>query len=202
VGVCRTALSTRSDARELRAYDGGPTTSVALLNAESGAAAWRIVELFSRIGQPFEVEMRWSSGSGSGAKALLTVAHAARVCVFARGLDIRAANLTEAKNPLGVTVADGFTFTRNQWEFRGGVTPSFIQDIPVPPFAESFRVELANLAAAPSTQVLLFDGTGGLRARFNAALQPPTGILLGGAGRVAVQSTDNSPLRAVFNLSL
>ena len=59
------ALSTRSDARELPPFEpaSGPKP-FELLVGESERAVWRLVELFG-AGLPFEVELSWSSGSGA-----------------------------------------------------------------------------------------------------------------------------------------
>ena len=48
--------------------------------------------------RPFEAELSWSAGSGTGARALLTVARASRVSVYARSLQLRARNLGPERN--------------------------------------------------------------------------------------------------------
>lgn len=199
-------LSTRSDGRELAARDV-ETLEVRyepLLNAEARADTWRIVEAFSRNGLPFELELGWASGSGSGAKAQITVAHATRISVFARALTLRATNLTGAANRVGVTVADGFAPTRNQWETTGFVGEGSPGDFGVPPFAERLRVELADPSVAATTTVRLLDGTGLARSVFSVADQPPEGVLVGGVHTVQVLSKNASsiPYRAVYLLSL
>lgn len=199
-------LSTRSDGRELAARDV-ETLEVRhepLLNAEARADTWRIVEAFSRNGLPFELELGWASGSGAGAKARITVAHATRVSVFARGLTLRAANLSASPNRVGVTVADGFAPTRNQWETTGFMSEGSPGDFGVPPFAERLRIELADPSIAATTTVRLIDGTGLARSVFSVADQPPEGVLVGGVHTVQVLSKNVSgvPFRAVYLLSL
>ena len=90
-------LSSRSDGRDLPAW-ADSLKLLPLLNAEAPGADWRIVEAFSRSGLPFELSLAWSSGGGAGARAHITVARAARVCVFARNLRIEAGNLADAIN--------------------------------------------------------------------------------------------------------
>lgn len=182
---------------------GDSGKSVDLLTAEAELDTWRIVEVFSRTGLPFTVDLSWSSGSGSGAGAQVTVARASRICVLARSLRIQAANLAATVNRVGVTVADGFAPTRNQWEVRGDVVEGAPLEAPVPPFAESCRVDIGDLATIPETLIRLFDALGNVRGVYNAALQPFIGIPVGGAARVVVSHNQASTkARVVFHLSL
>ena len=73
----------------------------------------------------------------------------------------------------------------------------------VPPFAETFRLELAELGAYAVTQIAVKDALGDVRATYNAALQPVYGIPVGGASKVEVSTNHPGTLaRAVFHLSL
>jgi hypothetical protein len=196
-------LSTRSDAKELAAFAGGAPTWTTLLDADARAEAWRIVEAFSIEGAPFELELSWSAGAGAGVKARATIARAGRVAVFARGLRVRAANLSSSKNRVGVNAADGFAPSRNVWEVRG-TTPAegAALAVEIPPFAEDFTLEAADPDALPDFEVRLYDGLGTLRARYAGDAQLSTGIAVGGAGRVEVSSASPADFRVVFQLSL
>lgn len=197
-----TDLSHRSDAKELPPASGTLFPSCELLNADSGAAAWRLVECFSERGLPFELVLRWSGGAGSGAHARMTVAHASRVCVFARSLTIQAINLTITPNRVGVTVADGFAPTANVWEQRtscDGVSPVALS---VPPFALSFQVQLADRTALPRTSISIFDGLGALQSQLFGLNQPGIATPVGGAGRIDVLTGGATNLRAIFQLSI
>ena len=205
---CGLELTTRSDQAELPAriqlaavvLPGKP---VEQLNTEAEVDTWRIVEVFSRTGLPFEVDLSWSSGSGSGAVAQVTVARSTRICLHARSLRISSTNLAKKINRVGVTVADGFTPTRNTWEVPIAVGEGEPFTSIVPPFAETFRVELGQLAAYPNTQIAVKDALGDVRATYNAALQPVYGIPVGGASKVEVSTNHPGTLaRAVFHLSL
>ena len=73
----------------------------------------------------------------------------------------------------------------------------------VPPFADSFRLELAELAAFANTRIQIHDALGDVRASYNAALQPLNGIPIGGASKVEVTTTHPGTLaRLVYSLSL
>ena len=196
-------LSTRSDAKELAAHAGGAPTFVSVLDADSEAATWRIVEAYSIDGAPFDLEVSWSAGAGSGPKARVTIARSGRVAVFARGLRIRAANLSSAKNRVGVNVADGFAPSRNVAEIRGTTSiQNAAVEVDIPPFAEAFTLEAAAPADLPDIEVRVCDGLGTLRASYDGDEQLSTGIVVGGAGRIEVSSPTAVDFRVVFQLSL
>ncbi|MCB9679814.1 MAG: hypothetical protein H6737_32205 [Alphaproteobacteria bacterium] len=201
-------LTTRADQADLPAriqlmavvLPGKP---VELLNTEAEIDTWRIVEVFSRTGLPFEADLSWSSGTGSGAGAQVTVSRSARICVLARSLRISATNLAKKLNRVGVTVADGFAPTRNTWEVPTGVAEGTPLEVDVPPFAETFRLELAEPGAYAATQIAVKDALGDTRGAYNAAFQPHSGIPVGGASKIAATTTHPGTLaRVVFHLSL
>ena len=203
---CATDLTTRANAVELPPGLGppapGPGPSVGLLSAEAEKDAWRVVELFTREGLPFEAELAWSSGSGSGASARITVSNATRVCLLARSLTVRAANLAIAAQRAGITVADGFLPTRNQFEHRGQHVEGPPSEVRVPPFAERVRVELADLSAVTTTLIVLRDAVGQIRSVYPVATQPSEGLWVGGARTVELTTNNTVAFRAVFTLSL
>lgn len=196
-------LSTRSDSQELPAFDptSGPR-SVELLRGEADRDTWRIVELFSGSGLPFDAELSWSAGSGAGAWAFVTVARSARVSVFARSVRIAATNLAGQVNRVGVTVADGFATTRNQWEHTGAHVSGVLSTLPVPPFADTVRLDLADFALSPLATVRVLDGLGELVASYPVPLQPPAGIPVGGASALELELPADVAFRAVYHLSL
>lgn len=114
---------------------------VDLLFAEGEQDGWRIVELSSANGRPFDADLSWSAANGAGSKALVTVARAGRVCIYGRSVSVRARNLHFLPNAVGVTVADGFAHTQNQLEVRGEGSASGPHAIRVPAFARSVRIE-------------------------------------------------------------
>lgn len=196
-----TTLSTRSDTAELAAFSDAPQW-VTVLDADAQAACWRIVEAFSRDGQPFELEVSWSSGGGAGARARATVSRSTRLSVFARALRVRAANVSGSENRVGVTVADGFAATRNQWEHRGRTGAGGATEVGIPPFAGHLVLEAADPAQLPGLALLVYDGTGTLRAKVPGDAQPPSGVPLGGAARLEVSGAAEADFRVVFHLNL
>jgi hypothetical protein len=196
-----TALTTRSDGKTLPALVETPKP-VDLLDTEARAGAWRIVELFSGDGAPFEVELSWSSGSGAGASARLTVARAVRVSVFARALRVRAANLSTSENRVGVTVADGHAVTRNVLEVVGQLGENAAQALDVPPFARGVYLELADANLLPGASVRVYDGQGTLRSTTAGDEQASTGVPLGGASKVEILAGSACAYRALFHLAL
>jgi hypothetical protein len=203
---CGPELTTRANAVDLPpaiqlAVEVIPGAKVPLLAGEAEVDTWRIVEVFAPL--PFELSLAWSAGSGSGAEAQITVGRSARICVFARSVRLTAQNLTTTAHRAGVTVADGFAITHNTWEvpllFGFGVD----QDVPIPPFAQTFRVEIAEGSGWATTTVEVFDGLNDVRATYNAAFQPASGVPVGGARKVRVSTPDPALHgRVVFHLSL
>jgi hypothetical protein len=198
--ICSTDLSTRSDALDLAPFAGSLVHKL-LLSAGADGATWRIIEAFSRTGAPFALDASWSAGSGSGANARITVARAARVCVYARALELRAANLSSNDNRIGVTVADAYAVTENQWEEPGAGNQGAEVDVPIPPFAARVRVDVADPTALSNTLVRLYDGVGTLRTRL-AASNLGAGLPIGNGGRLTVTLNANVNWRAVFMLGL
>jgi hypothetical protein len=196
-----TDLTVRSDGKTLPAMGEAPKP-LDLLDTEARAGAWRIVELFSRDGAPFEVELSWSSGSGAGAMVHFTLARAGRVSVFARGLRVRAANLSSSDNRVGVTVADGQAVTRNVLEVVGQLGENAAQALEIPPFARGVTLELSDAAQLPGAQIRVYDGQGTLRSTTTGDEQASTGVPLGGAGKVEVLAAAACAYRAVFHLVL
>ena len=198
------ALSTRADMQELPPVDlvTGVAKAVVLLTAEAQRDTWRIVEAFSGSGLPFDLELQWSAGSGTGARALVTVARSTRISLFARSVRISATNLTAEPNRAGVTVADGFAPTRNQWEHRAAHVSGVPSPIPTPPFAETVRVDLADPSLSPLATVRILDGLGTLRATYPLLDQPAGGISVGGASALELDLAADIAFRAVFHLSL
>jgi len=198
--ACR--LSSTSDGRDLPAWSGQVALQ-SLLDADSPAAAWRVVEAFSRTGLPFEIALSWSSGGGTGAEARVTVARATRVCVFARSLRVRAGNLADAVNRVGVTVSDAYASTENQWEAVGEILDQGpAAPVEVPAFARRVRVELSDPTKLSTTSLRVLDGRGVLRPVVPADEQPPEGVPVGGARTLEIEASGATAWRAVFTLSL
>lgn len=196
-----TQLSTRSDQVALPGLADAQRFRDVLV-AEASQDTWRIVELFTLGGGPFEAELAWSSGSGVGARARVTVSQATRVAVYARAIRVSARNLTLDDNQVGVTIADGQAVTRNQWEAQATVRPGAPTVVQVPPFARSVRLDLADPAALSGAALWLVDGGGVLRARVPADQQSDDGVLIGGAREIHLHAGAEVACRLVFDLTL
>ena len=69
---CGTELTVRAEVVDLPpairlAADVIPAKMVDVLAGEAELDTWRIVEVFTRGDRPFDVDISWSAGSGSGA---------------------------------------------------------------------------------------------------------------------------------------
>lgn len=179
-----------------------------ILYSEAETDAWRIVEVSSLEGKPFDIELLWSAANGSGAKALITVPHASRICVFARSVQVRVKNLDREANAVGVTVADGYAETRNQYEVRVDSFQEAEQEtepnaIPtrvlIPPFAQRAWVECAE----PDVEgyIWTIDGDGRKRGVTRFEKQPDDGVLVGGAKALDLWLGSNA-FRVVFSLGI
>lgn len=199
---CMTDLSTRSDSHTLTALGAGGLAYRTLLNPSALAETWRIIELFSATGAPFNVILSWSAGQGAGATAWITVTRSTRVAVYARAITLQVANLSVAENTVTATIADGYADTRNQWELRSALTNLTPATVGIPPFSSHFRVELADATLLSTLEIRVYDGSGTLCSHTMGDAQPDQGIPLGGAGALEVESTSDVEYRVVFFLRL
>jgi hypothetical protein len=197
-----TDLSVRTNGAVLPAASGTSGPPPFLLLAESGASAWRLVELVSASRAPFEAEVGWtSSGSPIPPEVRLTVASAARVCIFARAVGVGAKNLANRPNEVRVAVADGFAVTRNVLE-RTGAGTGADQPLDVPPFAQRVGLDVADISVAASSMLRLEDGQGVERAARPVDSQPDGGLPVGGTARVIVLVPAGVQWRVVYELGL
>ncbi len=171
--------------------------------------AWRVVELVSQTGKPFDATLRWTAGNGGNLTALVTVCRSTRVGLFCRSLDVTVANLASVANTVSGVVAPAQTFvqTHNQYEVRGregqDATHTDSVEIPIPPFAERLHLYFTDTANLTAWTVSVTDAQGTLRSNTTADLIPDTGIYIGGASLIEVNSGGNTGnWRAVFPLSL
>jgi len=196
-----TQLTIRSERITLPGL-GDAARSRELVVAGAEGDTWRVVEAFSQTGGPFELDLGWSASQGVGARARITVARASRVSLYARTIRVRARNLCSDDNLVGVSIADGYAETRNQWETHGDVGPTSPAVLEVPPFARTARLELAEVSAASGALLCVVDGEGIVRARVRAGVQPAGGVLIGGARALHVLSKQPTAFRVVFDLTL
>ena len=196
-----TRLSRRSFQETLRAYTG-TTSFVDLIRAEACLGTWRIVEVVSGSGGPFELRVAWSAGDGMGQEAKMTVARGTRFSVFASSVTLRAANLSSKENRVSCMVSEGYCVSENHYEVRGEGDVSAPSDIEIPPFARLVRVDLAPSSGLTGVSLEVQDGLGTTRAEVRGDEQPAGGLPLAGAGALKLTAPSNTTYRVTFTLSL
>ena len=196
-----TRLSRRSHQETLKAHTG-TTTLVDLLSAEACQGTWRIVEVVSASGGPFELRLSWSAGDGMGLEAKMTVARGTRFSIFASSLKLRAANLWSKENRISAMVSDGYCVSENHYEVRGEGTIAATTAVEIPPYAKSVRVDVSPAAGLFSTTLSLLDGLGTTRAEVTGDAQPAGGLPLAGAGALNVTVPVGHNFRITFTLNI
>lgn len=177
--------------------------NASLLSATGCGAHWRIVDLWTDNGLPFWVDIRWSAGGAAGQRALVSVARASRVSIYARDVFVRASNLGDDVNEVRVSVADSESAlpTQNVYEVTFDATQGAGEvEIEIPPYASSARVELSEPANAATALLRVYDGGSALRHELAVADQPFHGLRLGAARSITVE--DGATGRVVFDLQL
>ena len=196
-----TRLSRRSHQETLKPYTG-TTKLVDTLVAEACQGAWRIVEVVSNTGAPFEVVVGWSSGDGAGQEAKLTVSRGTRLSVFASSLKLRVANLSSRENRVTVMASEGYCVSENHFEVRGEGGSNEPIPIEIPPFAKAVRLDASPASGLVSSTLYVNDGLGTTRAEVPGDVQPAGGLPLGGAGALLVSVPAGVSFRVTFSLSI
>ena len=196
-----TRLSRRAHQETLKAYTGS-TKLVDHLVAEACQGTWRIVEVVSGSGGPFELVVAWSSGDGAGQEAKMTVARGTRFCIFASSLKVRVGNLSSRENRVSCMVSEGYCVSENHYEVRGEGDAAGPSEITIPPFARAVRLDTSPASGLTGSVLSLQDGLGVTRAEVMGDDQPAGGLPLAGAGALFVQVPVNHNYRVTFTLSL
>lgn len=194
-----------------------------VLAGEDRCGKWRVVEALGA--GPFDLLLRWSAGSGTGATATVSVGRSARICVYARSLRALAVNRGPEANTVSVLVSDGETPTANVFTVVAGPGAE-AYTLPVPPFARTVRVDLGlpasgaarsldtapdlaprDLPALPAPAkppaLGLVDAYGRTLSRTPLDAQPHGGVPIGAASAVLIVPGSASVLvRATFDLAL
>ncbi len=189
MGACK--LSRRSGTAKLSA---SPTAGVAgtegeVLTAQSegqGEGDWRILDLWSDEGSPWEARVVWSGGGGALRTALVNVPKCVRVCVHATMIQVFGANLSTSANiQARAAIADGYCDTENQWTVRGTVLAQgqTVSAAP-PPWAKFARLELSDSTLLSTAFVELLDANGTARGRYAGNAQTQPGAPIGDAATV------------------
>ena len=191
MGACK--LSRRSGTAKLTASTtaGSAGTEGEVLTAHSEGAGdgdWRILDLWSDEGIPWEARIVWSGGGGALRTALVNVPKCTRVCVHATMIQVFGANLSTSANlQARAAIADGYCDTENQWTARGGISqvaaPTTVDVVP-PPWAKFARLELSDNTLLSTATVELLDANATSRGEYRADQQPMPGAPIGDAATV------------------
>ena len=107
-------------------------------------AEWRVVDLYSDEGRPWEALIEWSGGMGGRRYARVTIAKATRLCVHASMVKVSGASLSLTTVTAWAAVSDGVVNAENEYSVRGDTSSvSHTVDVEVPPFARYVRMELS-----------------------------------------------------------
>ena len=151
-----------------------------------GDGAWRLIDLWSDEGTPWQARVSWSGGGGAQRTAKLDVPNSTRLCIHATMVQVFGANLSTSANiQARAAIADGYCDTENQWTVRGTVTDQgqTVNATP-PPWAKFARLELSDSTLLGSAFVELLDVNGTARGRYAANAQPAPGAPIGDAATV------------------
>jgi hypothetical protein len=212
VGACK--LSRRSGTAKLSASTVAGTAGAEdeVLTAQSlgpGDGDWRIIDLWSDEGIPWEARVVWSGGGGALRTAFLDVPNSVRLCVHATMLQVFGSNLSTSTNIQGrAAIADGQTDTENQRTVRGDTSQVIgggvsTRDVKPPPWAKFVRLELSDSTLLGTAFVELQDANGTTRGRYAGNAQPQPGAPIGDAANVHIVLPAGSyNYRLVFLLHL
>ena len=212
MGTCK--LARRSGTAKLLASTVAGTAGAEgeVLTAQSsgsGDGDWRIIDLWSDEGIPWEARVVWSGGGGALRTVLLDVPKCARVCVHATLLQVFGGNLSTSANVQArAAIADGYCHTENQFTVRGvsddqiGGGGGNVDVIP-PPWAKFARLELSDSTLLPTAFVELRDANATTRGRYAGTAQPQPGAPIGDAASIRlVLPAGSYAWRLVFLLHL
>ncbi len=212
MGTCR--LSRRSGFAKLSASTVAGTAGAEgeVLTAQSlgqGDGDWRIIDLWSDEGTPWEARVVWSGGGGAQRTVFLDVPNSVRLCVHATMVQVFGSNLSTSTNIQGrAAIADGQTDTENQWTVRGDTSQvigggASTADVKPPPWARFVRLELSDSTLLGTAFIELQDVNGTTRARYAGTGQPQPGAPIGDAANVhLVLPAGTYSYRLVFLLHL
>lgn len=205
-------LSRRSGTAKLTASTlagtAGEEAEVLTAHSEGvGDGAWRLIDLWSDEGTPWQARVSWSGGGGAQRTAKVDVPNSTRLCIHATMVQVFGANLSTLANiQARAAIADGQGETENQWTVRGDINqvgaPSTVDVVP-PPWAKFVRLELSNSTLLATAFLELRDANATTRGRYAANTQPQPGAPVGDAASLRlVLPAGTYAWRLVFLLHL
>jgi hypothetical protein len=212
VSVCK--LSRRAGTAKLTASTvagtAGDEGEVLTAHSEGvGDGAWRLIDLWSDEGTPWQARVSWSGGGGAQRTAKIDVPNSVRLCIHATMVQVFGANLSTSANiQARAAIADGQGETENQWTVRGFSDGQVgggggTVDVSPPPWAKFVRLELSDSTLLPTAFLELRDANATSRARYAASAQPQPGAPVGDAASIhLVLPAGTYAWRLVFLLHL
>lgn len=174
-----------------------------------GDGAWRLIDLWSDEGTPWQARVSWSGGGGAQRTAKLDVPNSTRLCIHATMVQVFGANLSTSANiQARAAIADGQGETENQWTVRGDTSQvvgggASTVDVVPPPWAKFVRLELSDSTLLASAFLELRDANATTRGRYAASSQPQPGAPVGDAASIhLVLPAGTYAWRLVFLLHL
>lgn len=179
-----------------------------LEGAQAFFTSWRLVELWSDQGFPWEAFIQWTGGQAGGARLTLTVMGSARVCIAAHSIaTIEARNLSSETQVCraAISTVDGPIACQNHWmlsQVGGGIGGGLPFDIIPPRFAERLYMTPSIAASLAGTTVDLYDGLGNLCGNYTLNNQPPYGQPVVGISKVTVTPVAGTRYQCDFTLGV
>lgn len=180
----------------------GPGPYMRLLSADSGAAAYRVLNFASIEGSPFNARINWGVGQGFGPTVEVSYANGGVICVYARTLNIDVANFDGSDNRISVAVGDGFMPCANDFYQVEVGHATNAQSFQVPAFAQWMRIDIDDNTLYAAARADFIDGLGTTRAQLFLSQQGERGFKVAGIDRVDVRIFSAADYQVVWGLSL
>lgn len=175
---------------------------IPLLTMQDTGQCWRVVELFSFRGLPWEGLLTWTlANSPPGPGLRVSVPHAVRLCVYAQTLNLSGINRSSVANQVGAVVADGCLPTTNQLDVVFVCDGQNATRVDVPAFASRMELMLGERAALGMTTVTMVSGALERVTTYAAAI-PSSGMPMGGTHYIEVMTPMPMTVRMTFYLTV
>jgi hypothetical protein len=177
-------------------------STITLLTMQDTSQKWRVVELFSFRGLPWEGRLSWTlADSPPGPELRVSVPHAVRLCVYAQTLGLKGLNRSTVTNQVGAVVVDGCLPTTNQLDVVLDCDGQNAARVDVPPFASRMELMLSERAALAMTTVVMVSGLLDRVTTYAAAI-PSSGMPMGGTHYIEVLTPMPMTVRMTFFLTV
>lgn len=179
-----------ADSGFIEAVGAVSDVSRTLLNsAMANSTAWRVLEVWSDEGLPFEVLLLWTGANAGGQRARFTVGGgSARFCFAGRGITgVNVTNRASVRQFVKAAVAStpGPITTYNHFQqsviYQGGQLT-----IQPPPYSDRVKILATSAADAAATTVSLLDGALNVVGSYLLSAQPSNGEAVSGIRELSI----------------